>query len=230
MTVRASAAAARVGSRLRFGILLAVGLLLGHDAVYTARFGVGGRLDAAMSALGHDRWWDPFGITALVAAAVLLVGSVLLIRRLGGRLREVGGAMSRTGRPMLGSAYRSEFRALWPRLFLGVVLAFAIQENVESFIAQGDVPGVDVLLGSGFPVAILVLGLVTAILAGLGAVVRWRIHELRQQLGAALAAGRSRHADDRPAREWAAVGAFAPHRWMLDRRDAGRAPPQVLFV
>jgi len=239
MTVRVSSGIARAGTRIRFAILFAAGLLIGHDAVYAARFGVGRGFDAAMSTLGHDGWWGPFGLTVLAAIVGLALSSTLTIRSLRSRIRRAGAGHVLPGPTALrtrarwsasGTAYLAEFRALWPRLFGAVVLAFAVQENLETFAARGDVPGVDVLLGSGFPVALVVLALVTAGLAALGALIRWRILELRRRLRLALRSCHPRPRAVRPAREWSAVHLFAPHRWILVRLDAGRAPPRGLFA
>jgi hypothetical protein len=238
MTVSLPAAGARIGSRLRFGVLLAVGILIGHDAVYGARYGFGPGFAAAMSALGHDAWWLPFGLAVIGAAAALIAASVHSILTLRRRLehaaatggRRFGAPMTSSPRTTATDPYLAEFRGLWPRLFAGVVLAFTVQENIETFAMHGEVPGVDVLLGSGFPVSLLVLGIVTAILAAVGSLIRWRIRELREQLRIALARPHPRLRAVRPAREWAAIDALAPHRWVVVRLDAGRAPPRALFA
>jgi hypothetical protein len=238
MTVSLSPGSARIGSQVRFGVLLALGVLIGHDAVYGARYGVGSGFAAAMTALGHDAWWLPFGLAVVVAAFGLIAGSVHTVLTLRSRLqrakacsgRRPGAPIARSPRTTSTKPYLAELRGLWPRLFAGVILVFAVQENIETFAARGEVPGVDVLLGSGFPVSLLVLGIVTGILAALGSLIRWRIRELREQLRLALARPHPRPRPARPAREWAAIDALAPHRWVLVRRDAGRAPPRSLFA
>ena len=90
---------------------------------------------------------------------------------------------------------------------------------------MGQVPGIDVLLGAGMPIGLAVLGVVTLALAAVGALVRWRIAVLSERLREAANAARTLPTSDGPAREWAHIDALAPHRWIADRRDAGRAPP-----
>ncbi len=109
-----------------------------------------------------------------------------------------------------------------------VVASFAVQENVETLVAHGDLPGIDVLIGNGLPLAVPVLALVTFVLAAIGALVRWRIAVLSARLREAKLATRHRPLPVRLPREWADIHASAPHHWMLDRRDAGRAPPRAV--
>ena len=225
MILDASPTSARLGSRVRFGLLSVVALLIGHNAVYAARFGVGDQLRTAMTSLGHDGYWGPFSLVAIAAATVLIVGTVLTIERLRQGLTPATGRSAPTAS---GASYRRELSVLWPRLFLAVVILFALQENVEAWLAMGQVPGIDVLLGAGMPLGIAVLGIVTVALAAIGALVRWRIAVLARRLSEAARAVRAYPTTDGPAREWAHIDALAPHRWIADRLDAGRAPPMLL--
>jgi hypothetical protein len=180
-----------------------------------------------MTALGHDGYWGPFTLVATVAAIGLMVGSGLVLTRL---QRLASRTPSSISMPSSPAAYRRELWSIWPRLFVAIAVLFAFQENIETFLARGDLPGIDVLLNGGLPVALPVLALVSLALAGVGALVRWRIATLQARIRAAMHDARPRSIDARPAREWAAVDAAAPHRWILDRRDAGRAPPQALHA
>jgi hypothetical protein len=218
---------ARLAARIRFGLLVGIGLLVGHDAVYAAEHGIGPGYGSAMTALGHDAYWLPITGLGALAAIGLAVAAALAIGRLQRRLRRIASSkLIRTS----SIAYRRELRSLYPALFLAVVALFTLPENLETVLARGDLPGVDVLLGGPLPVAIPVLGLVSLGLAAIGALVRWRIATLQARLRGALHAARQAMADAQPAPEWAEVGAVAPHRWILGRRDAGRAPPLVLLA
>jgi hypothetical protein len=225
MTWHTSQGMARIAGRIRFGLLAGIALLVGHDAVYAAEHGIGRGYGSAMTALGHDAYWLPVTGLGLLAAIGLALASVLAIGRLQRRLHGI-----RSRRPIrsISVAYRRELGSLYPPLFLAVVALFTLQENIETILARGDLPGVDVLLGGPLPLAIPVLGLVSLAVAAVGALVRWRIATLQARLRGALHAARPEVGDARPAREWAEIGAAAPHRWILDRRDAGRAPPLVL--
>jgi hypothetical protein len=227
MTWHTTAAMARLGARIRFGLLTLVALLVGHDAVYASQYGIGAGFGRAMSALGHDGYWLPFTAAAVTAAIGLGVGSAFVIRSLQRRLpiRGTPGSMGSSR-----DAYRRELRLIWPRLLLAVVVLFSVQENIEALMTRGDLPGFDVLLGGGLPLTVPVLALTTLVLAAVGALVRWRIATLRARLSTAPDPAHDRPAASRPAREWAVIDAAAPHRWIPGRCDAGRAPPLVLLA
>jgi len=222
MIIDASPASAHLAARVRFALLSLVALLLGHDAVYAARYGVGDAFGAAMTTLGHDGYWAPFSLAALTGALVLVVASIATIGRL---QRRLAGSRSAGRAAPSRSAYRHELLTLWPRLFASVVLLFVVQENLEAWLTAGQVPGIDVLLETGMPLGLAVLGLVTFASAAVGALVRWRIAVLAQRLSEVARSGRLVPTSDEPAREWSDIHALAPHRWIADRRDAGRAPP-----
>ena len=228
MTWTTSARVAQVAARIRFALLSLVALFLGHDAVYAAEHGIGDGFATAMNELGHGAYWGEFAAAAIAAAILLIAGSAFLIGRLQRQLVTRDAPTVTAMSPDARGAYLRELRSIWPRLLLVVVALFAIQENVETFFAHGDLPGVDVLFGGGVPLAVPVLALVTFALAAVGALVRWRIGVLSARLRAATLRDRAPLRAAAPAREWAAVHAAAPHRWILDRRDAGRAPPRAL--
>jgi len=216
---------ARVAARTRFVLLALVSLFLGHQAVYAMGHGIGAGFASAMTELGHGAYWAPFTLMAAAAAISLAASSGLALARLHRRLAGTANAVLPNPSPAAPGIYHHELAAIWPRLAVVVVAMFAVQENIETFLARGDVPGVDVLLGGERPLAIPVLALVALALAAIGALVRWRISILTTRLRVMALRLRAQLRDSRPAREWAAIHAAAPHRWTLDRRDAGRAPP-----
>ena len=76
-------------------------------------------------------------------------------------------------KPSLGAAPRSSrpfarrFVSTWWRLAVLVAVAFAVQENVEHLIAHGHAPIAGALLGPEYPLALPVIGFVSAIAAAL---------------------------------------------------------------
>ena len=225
MTWTTTAPMARVAARTRFILLALVSLFLGHNAVYAADHGIGPGFASAMADLGHGGYWAPFALIAAAAAISLAAVSGRRLARLHRGLAGMAGSVLQSPPHAAPGLYRHELAAIWPRLALVVVVLFTVQENIETFLAHGDVPGVDVLLRGDLPLAIPVLALITLALAAIGALVRWRIVVLMARLRAMALRLRTRLRESRPAREWAAIHAAAPHRWTLDRRDAGRAPP-----
>jgi hypothetical protein len=228
MTWTTSARFARLATRTRFILLALVSLFLGHEAVYAAEHGIGAGFASAMTELGHGVYWAPFMTAAAAAAIALSVSSALMLGRLHVRLAGTPRGDVPGAKPVAPGVYRRELAAIWPRLAIVVVGLFVVQENLESFVARGAVPGVDVLFGGGLPQAVPVLALVTFALAAVGALVRWRIRILAARLHALRLPPRTSLRASTPAREWAGIDAAAPHRWILDRRDAGRAPPPGL--
>jgi hypothetical protein len=228
MTLTTSARIARLAARTRFVLLALVSLFLGHDAVYVAEHGIGPGFASAMTDLGHGVYWGPFTSAAAAAAIALSVGSGFALVRLHVRLARTAPFMLQGPDPVGPSAYRQELAAIWPRLAIAVVALFVAQENVEAVLAHGVVPGIDVLFGGGLPLALPVLVLVSFAVAAVGALVRWRIGVLAARLRAKAPPARAALRASTPAREWAGIDAAAPHRWILDRRDAGRAPPVSL--
>ena len=228
MTWTTSSRVARLAARTRFALLALVALFLGHDAVYATEHGVGGGFANAMTELGHGAYWGPFTLAAVTAGVALTVASGFALAGLHRRLaRSSATVTTDPARPAHG-AYLHELASIWPRLLLVVVALYAIQENIETYLVRGDLPGVDVLFGGDLPLAVPVLALVTLALAAIGALVRWRIAILSARLQERKQIARLRVPEARPAREWASIHAAAPHRWILDRRDAGRAPPRWL--
>jgi hypothetical protein len=219
---------------IRFGLLAIGGLLVGHTAVYLAAFGDGPAFARAMSAGGHNGYWPVFAGAALACLAVLaLDGLAGLVRAaLAARAFEQDGGtapripLTGSSRARSGSAsspdYLTEFLDLWGPLFLVVCAAFVVQENLESAIALGQVPGLTVL--TAHLSAVPILALVTGLLAAVGARIRWRIAELARQ------AVRVRlrwpvTTERRPHPRWSLESAALAARWLLLRLDPGRAPP-----
>jgi hypothetical protein len=222
MVLTMAPAGARWGTRIRFGVLVAVALLVAHTAIYAAEDGLGGAFAAAMTAGGHDGWWLP--ALALTLGAGGFLGGLVLVRL--GRL-ELRARGSRPRRRRGTTSFRSETATIARRLIPAVLALFTLQENLEVLAARGRPLGIDALIG-GHPLAVPVLVLVCLGLSLAGALVRLRIATLRRRIGNGPAPARQRPGSARIGAPWRTVGALAPRRWMLDRLDAGRSPPVLL--
>jgi hypothetical protein len=203
-------------------ILVLAGLFVAHDAIYVAQFGLGDGYARAMSEQGHDAYWVPVSIVLALGVALVLLGSLSAYHRL------CRSAADATGIHIEGPSYPAELVRTWLRLFPSVAVSFTVQENIEHVGVGGHLAGLDPLFGPASSLALPVLATATFALAALGALVRWRIRGLEARVDAAA---RQRFA---PVRDivwpagWAVVAASVAHRWILDRRDAGRAPPSRL--
>jgi hypothetical protein len=232
MVVLTNRRRARMLPWLRLAALLPLSLLLGHEIVFALQYGVGTGLQAAMSAGGHDNYWTAFTVVITALSAGLLVREVARSARLRARLRELRGGASPVPEPSTttrAGAWQTEFRGIWPLLFALTATGFTVQENLEH-LAAGQVPhGLGSLVAGEHPLALPVLALVSAAIAALGALVRWRVQILEARVAAArAAAARPRHPRSlAPAREWPPVGALRAHAWFLVRLLAGRAPPAI---
>jgi hypothetical protein len=222
MTIGTSADRLRLGRRVRTVILAVVALLVAHDVIFLAEYGDGPAFARAMSEGGHDGYWLPFTVGAILAGGVLLLRSLTTVSRLRAQASQVGWLEE-----LPAPSYSSELFGIWRVLFPLVAVLFALQENLEHLAVGGQFLGLEALVGPDNPLAVPVIAHVTLALAALGALLRWRIAVLRRRLTAA----RATHppvTDERPCPEWGSVHTFAPHRWMTGRLDAGRAPPRFV--
>ena len=125
--------------------------------------------------------------------------------------------------PADGPSYVHELTRTW-RLVLPVTVGlFALQENLEHYLAHGHLVGLDALGGAGYELALPVLAVITCAIVAVGTLVRWRIAVLRARLVAGQPRRRRPVMARRVAREW--LAAITVYQWLEDRRDAGRAPP-----
>jgi hypothetical protein len=207
--------------RLRFGLLVAVGVLLAHDAVFAAQFGLGSARAEALAATAHE-YWPVFTVLTLLAAVVgtgWAAGAFMRLRRLAAGLPAAAPVPAESG-------YAREVARLWARLFPVVVLVFAVQENVEHLLAGAPAPGLYALSAPGYPLAIPVLAGVTGLLAAVGGWLRYRRRALLHRLCAARSAWQRAVARATAlTRRWGLVAALVVHGRILTRLDAGRAPP-----
>jgi hypothetical protein len=222
MILRATPGRVRLGRRVRTGILAIVALLVAHDAIFLAEYGNGPAFARAMSEGGHDGYWLPFTVGATLAGGFLLLRALTTLRHL-----RVQASAIHWIEELPSPSYTSELLGIWRVLFPLVTVLFALQENVEHLATHGHFLGLEALAGPDVPLALPVVAAVTCALAAIGALLRWRIAVLRRRIATAAAA-HHRAADERLCPEWGSIHASAPHRWMIGRLDAGRAPPRVV--
>lgn len=199
-----------------------VSLLVGHEAVYTIRYGLGETLSRQMTARGHDGYWPLFTLLAGLALAVLLASATLRQWRLITRARSLI-LPARAGRHVRSLA--AEWRGMAPRLLVALLLLFLLQENIERILTSGQADGLDAFLAPDSLLALPTLALVAAVAAFAGALVRWREQMLEARVGQALRARRPRTAARAAAPRWGLIADACRQRWTLARRLSGRAPP-----
>ena len=217
--MRNPAISSGVRNRLAFWALTGLALFVAHDAIYLAQIGPGETLAAALRTAGHGYWgWASL---ALIAVAVIAAASIWLrMRHLRRRASDLG-ATSGSTRP-----FARRFVVSWLQMAAMVAIGFAIQENLEHSLIHGHAPGLGALLGPEYPLALPVIGLISAIAASVATIVS-RTQEalvlaietaLRRLARAPLAGPRP------PARIAAAIGSVLAHP------GAGRAPPVLVIV
>ena len=167
-------------------------LFLSHDAVFLVQVGPGEALSRALRDAGHDYWGAASLILALVGLAVGATAALRLrwLRRRVALLRAPRGAPTPIG---------TRFAAVWLRLFAVVALGFVLQENVEHIISHGHAIGLGALLGPEYPLALPVIGLVTAIAGFVAAAVRRTEGALLAIISAALQRPRRGRSSAEPA-------------------------------
>jgi hypothetical protein len=203
--------------RLTFWALAGLALLVTHDAIYLAQIGPGESVTAALRTAGHGYWaWASLGLTAV--AMIAGTWSLLRIRRLRRRASALG-ATSIPDRPIA-----RRFASAWLRLGLVVSAGFVLQENVEHLVIHGHGLGAGALFGPEYPLAMPVIGFVSALAAVVAALVARTRDALVSAIVAAL----------RPLARAPRVGPRPPVRLgvligsVLARRGAGRAPPTLV--
>ena len=108
----ASSRVARQLRRRRFAALVAIGVLLVHDAVFVAQDGLGTRRDAALAAAPHG-YWLAFTALALLLGALDVGAAVHGFLRLGRALRGLPAVPTTAGTP----GYAGGLLRLWRALF-----------------------------------------------------------------------------------------------------------------
>ena len=191
-----------VRNRLAFWALAGLALFLAHDAVFLAQMGPGKALVAELRTAGHEYWSWRASCSSLQRSSPA--------PRSGSTCGASDGEPRRSPRPPAPTGpFARRFASSWWRLAALVAVAFAVQENVEHLIAHGHAPLGGALLGSEYPLALPVIGMITAIAAGLVALVARTENALVVAIEAALRRRDSRITLRDPPSGKAAV----PHRF-----------------
>jgi hypothetical protein len=207
---------ARPRGAIAFWALAGLALLVSHDAIYLAQIGPGEALTAALRTAGHG-YWGWASLALVVVGLVAGMGVALRLAWLRGRAAAVG---ARASAP---NGWLGRFAGSWWRLALVVGTGVLIQENVEHYLAHGHVLGAGALVGPEQPLAIPVIGLVSALAGAIAAFVSDRHRALVNAILAVLRRpARAPRATLRPPSRLAVlIGS------VLAGHGAGRAPPAV---
>ncbi|HEX5241512.1 MAG TPA: hypothetical protein VFW20_10990 [Candidatus Limnocylindrales bacterium] len=203
--------------------LIALGLVLAHQAVYLARYG--SIYGEALVHSGHGQAWSDTVTTVLAGAAILAAVALFRLWRL--RALVVESSNAGRGRPARGFEGQRLARA-WIRMLAvigpSVAIALTLQENLEHLASGYGLPGPAILASAEYPMALPIVALVAAVVSFVAALFAWT----REVLVARLRASRARlHA---PRRLRPAVAATTPaiRGSLLARRLGRRAPPIAL--
>ncbi len=202
-----------------FWALAGLALLLSHDAVFAAQIGPGEALTRELRTAGHDYW----GIASVALATIGVAAAlsvVVRLQRLNRRARALGARQAQTG-----GTYARRFLVAWARLFAVVAVGFALQENLEHLGMHSHAIGAGALIGPEYPLALPVIGLITAIAASVSAFVTGTERALIATIAAALRSivRRAPRRIYRPPLHLA-----QPRPSVLASAAAGRAPPRLL--
>ena len=168
----------------RFGALIAVAvaLVLSHDIVFLVRYG--STYGEALAHAGHDATWTASVVGALLLGGGLLVAALLRLYRLSIGARSTDRASRRVPRRVPRRASIREHAAVgrfaraWllgtGRIALVTIVVLTIQENVERGRIGLSMPGASLLVSAEYPWAIAIAAAVSAAVALVVALFRWR--------------------------------------------------------
>ena len=214
----------RLSSLAVLGALSLAALALSHELIYLIAHGAGEGYATAMREGGHDRYWTSFLLIVTLTTSGLSVVGVSQVRR----LRRLAAAM-RAKSVRVGDVGPARFFGLlgplWLRLSVAVVVAYVLQENIETASTGASWPGLGVL-GEEHVVALPVMLAVSFLVAAVGALVGWR----REVILARLRAAAQRRLRTASATWRPSVANDRPRGTTEGRRNGVRAPPAGRFA
>ncbi len=222
-----SARRASVWRIARLVVLLPLVAVLGHAAMYAARFGSGRGFAAAMTRGNHDGWWTVVAAGVIAIAGLVLAVEVVRMTRLSLLARRHGrGGSQAPAAAAERFVYLREWTALWAVLFPAAAAIFVLQEELEHRAMGAAGHGVSILFGPEHPLALPILALVSGAVAAIAALIRWRVRLLERRIAFRVPAHRRRRSLVRPpAPGWSGLVARHAIGVLGLAHDAGRAPP-----
>lgn len=167
-------------SAVALGSLVLAALALSHHLIYFLAHGDGPAYARAMNAAGHDRYWATFLVAVGVSAGAIVAISVHQLRRLS-RLADVtrnGGLRVDDG----GLCVLLRMIAnTWLRVAAGTIVAYLLQENLETLSVGISMPGLGVISGE-LAFSLPVIALVALLVATVQAIAKWRRNLLLARL------------------------------------------------
>lgn len=202
------------------GALALAAVALSHELIYLVAHGTGDAYATAMSESGHDQYWTSFLLIVASVTGLLIVIAGLQFRRLRGLAAAMETGTVRVGEAEVGH-YLAKLWALWRRLALWVVVAYLVQENIETVGVGASAPGIDILAreqGISLPILLAV----SLVVAAVGALVAWRRQVLLARIGARTGVRlRPSRSLKRPM-----LGSQGARSTLEGRRNGVRAPPR----
>lgn len=207
---------APIPPRLAFWALAGVALFLSHDAIFLVQVGPGEGLARALREAAH-RYWDWASLVLALIGLGTALGAWLHLTRLQRRASHLGATLHH-GPPS------ARLPATWLRLFVVVAAGFLVQENVEHYLGHMHAPGLAVLFGMEYPLALPVI----ALISGAAALLATAVSGVERELLTAIAAALGRRFDRAPRNLRRPPLRLAAARLSpLARAHAGRAPPRA---
>jgi hypothetical protein len=176
-SVREPARAERIG----WFVLAALACVAAHEATYQLVYPDQRSYRAAMTMMGHDRYWLVLSSMLALAALALIAVAAVQLRRL--RMEAGTTPILSADEPAGIATYLRLVAQTWLRLAAAGVVLYTFQENLEAVAAGAPVGGLDVILGHGLLPLVVLLAAVT-LMAVVVALVRWRRRVLLGRLSA----------------------------------------------
>ncbi len=213
---------ARWRDRCRLGVLALVAFVLAHDLTFLARFG--SSYEAVLARTGHGEQWTATVLVMATLATLLAVATVTRLVALGRLARRLDAGTIEVRDGGIGGLAGRALRA-WLFILPIALAVFVIVENIEHASAGLPLPGFGVFDANAYTDTPIVFTVVTAIVAFIEGLYRWR----RDILVALIRAARARWARSRAATVRLDLPFVERHRGSIaGRRMAGRAPPAFL--